>query len=234
MSGKTKDLREQVFRANLELVAAGLVFDTFGNVSGLDRETGVLFIKPSGVPYGELTPEAMVPVSLETGEALEGPLRPSSDTPTHLELYRAFSCSGVAHTHSEAATTLAQARLPVRCMGTTHADYFRGDVPVTRDLTPEEIEEAYETNTGLVIAETFRERGISPFEVPAALVASHGPFTWGRDPQEAVMRSIILEYVARMDCGIRSFHAAQNRPSPALVDKHFLRKHGTDAYYGQG
>jgi L-ribulose-5-phosphate 4-epimerase len=119
-------------------------------------------------------------------------------------------------------------------MGTTHADYFRGDVPVTRDLTPEEIEEAYETHTGLVIAETFRERGISPLEVPAALVASHGPFTWGRDPQEAVMRSIILEYVARMDCSIRSFHAAQNRPSPALVDKHFLRKHGADAYYGQG
>ena len=234
MRGEAKDLREQVFRANLELVAAGLVFDTFGNVSGLDREAGVLFIKPSGVPYDQLTPEAMVPVSLETGEALEDRLRPSSDTPTHLALYRAFPCSGVAHTHSEAATTLAQARLPVRCMGTTHADYFRGDVPVTRDLTSQEIEKAYETNTGLVIAETFRERGISPLEVPAALVASHGPFTWGRDPQEAVMRSIILEYVARMDCSIRSFHAAQNRPSPALVDKHFLRKHGTDAYYGQG
>ena len=212
---------------------SGLVLDTFGNLSGLDREARIFFIKPSGVPYAELDPEAMVPISLETGEPLDHRLRPSSDTPTHLELYRAFHCGGIAHTHSQAATTLAQARLPVRCMGTTHADYFRGDVPVTRDLTAEEIEEEYERNTGLVIVETFEELGISPLEVPAALVANHGPFTWGKDPKEAVKHSVILEFVARMDADLRSFHAAQDRPSNVLVEKHFLRKHGTDAYYGQ-
>lgn len=227
------DLRERVYRANLELAESGLVLDTFGNVSGVDRESGLFLIKPSGIPYADLTPDTMVPVSLETGETLEGDLRPSSDTPTHLELYRAFPCGGIAHTHSRAATTLAQARLPVRCMGTTHADYFRGDVPVTRDLRTEEIDEDYEQNTGLVIVETFREEGISPLEVPAALVASHGPFTWGRSPGEAVRHSVVLEYVARMDADQRCFHAPQDRPSPALVDKHFFRKHGTDAYYGQ-
>lgn len=233
MSPALEGLREKVYRANMELVESGLVLDTFGNVSGVDREAGLLLIKPSGVPYPDLSPENMVPVSLETGEVLGGDLRPSSDTPTHLELYRAFPCGGIAHTHSQAATTLAQARLPVRCMGTTHADYFRGDVPVTRDLRPEEIEGEYEKNTGLVIAETFREMEISPMEVPAALVGSHGPFTWGKDPREAVKHSVILEFVARMDADLRSFHAAQARPSPVLVDKHFLRKHGAGAYYGQ-
>jgi L-ribulose-5-phosphate 4-epimerase len=234
MNATRSDLREQVLRANLDLVEAGLVLDTFGNASGVDRDAGFFIIKPSGVPYPELTPDNMVPVSLETGEALEGDLRPSSDTPTHLELYRAFPCGGIAHTHSRSATTLAQARLSVRCMGTTHADYFRGDVPVTRDLTSAEIEEEYEKNTGLVILEAFQELEISPMEIPAALVASHGPFTWGRDAHEAVKHSIILEYVARMDADLRSFHARQDRPSPTLVEKHFLRKHGTDAYYGQG
>ncbi|MGD2122890.1 MAG: L-ribulose-5-phosphate 4-epimerase AraD [Gemmatimonadota bacterium] len=233
MSGASGDLREQVYRANMELVESGLVLDTFGNVSGVDREAGVLFIKPSGVPYGELTPEAMVPVSLETGETLEGELRPSSDTPTHLEIYRAFPCGGIAHTHSQAATTLAQARLPVRCMGTTHADFFRGDVPVTRDLTPEEIQGDYEKNTGLVIVEAFQDKGLQPMEVPAALVASHGPFTWGDDAHQAVKHSIVLEFVARMDADLRSFHAAQIRPPEELVEKHFLRKHGKGAYYGQ-
>jgi L-ribulose-5-phosphate 4-epimerase len=233
MSAGPRDLRERVYRANLDLVESGLVLDTFGNVSGVDREAGLFFIKPSGLPYPELTPETMVPVSLETAEPLEGNLRPSSDTPTHLELYRAFPCGGIAHTHSQAATTLAQARLPVRCMGTTHADFFRGDVPVTRDLTPEEIETGYEKNTGLVIVEEFQKKGIMPAEVPAALVASHGPFTWGRDPHEAVKHSVILEFLARMDADLRSFHAAQDRPSSVLVEKHFLRKHGKDAYYGQ-
>jgi L-ribulose-5-phosphate 4-epimerase len=233
MSAKERELRERVLRANLELVEAGLVLDTFGNASGVDRDAGLFFIKSSGVPYPDLTPDHMVPVSLETGEALEGDLRPSSDAPTHLELYRAFPCGGIAHTHSPAATTLAQARLPVRCMGTTHADFFRGDVPVTRDLRPDEIEEEYEKNTGLVIVETFRELGISPQEVPAALVASHGPFTWGTDPQDAVRNSVILEYVARMDADQRSFHASQDRPPSALIEKHYLRKHGDNAYYGQ-
>jgi len=233
MSEALDDLREQVFRANLALVDAGLVTDTFGNVSGVDRDEGLFVIKPSGVPYPDLSPSTMVPVSLETGETLDGDLRPSSDTPTHLELYRAFPCGGVAHTHSQAATTLAQARLPVRCMGTTHADYFRGDIPVTREMTPEEIAYAYEANTGVVIAEAFLEGGMDPMEVPAVLVANHGPFTWGKDANEAVKHSIILEYVARMDCTLRSMHTAETRPSPPLVEKHFSRKHGKDAYYGQ-
>jgi L-ribulose-5-phosphate 4-epimerase len=233
VKGKESDLRDQVYRANLALVEAGLVLDTFGNASGVDREAGFFLIKPSGVRYADLTPEAMVPVSLETGQPLDTELHPSSDAPTHLELYRAFTCGGIAHTHSQAATTLAQARLRVRCLGTTHADYFRGDVPVTRDLVLDEIEEEYEKHTGLVIVETFREGGVSPVEVPAVLVSSHGPFTWGKDPQEAVKHSMILEFVARMDADLRCFHAAQAYPSSALVDKHFLRKHGNDAYYGQ-
>lgn len=233
MSDRAGNLRERVYRANMELVESGLVMDTFGNASGVDREGGFFLIKPSGIPYSDLTPDQMVPVDLHTGEALGSELRPSSDTATHLELYRAFPCGGIAHTHSQAATTLAQARLPVRCMGTTHADFFRGDVPVTRDLRDEEIQEKYEENTGLLIVETFQEKGISPLEVPAALVASHGPFTWGRDAQEAVRNSVILEFVARMDADQRGFHSAQTRPPPVLVEKHFLRKHGTDAYYGQ-
>jgi len=227
------DLREAVYRANLELVESGLVFGTFGNVSGVDRNAGVFFIKPSGVPYGELSPDHMVPVSLETGEALGAGLRPSSDAPTHLELYRAFPCGGIAHTHSEFATTLAQARLPVRCMGTTHADFFRGDVPVTRELSQEEIGNAYETKTGLVIVETFGAGGISPEEVPAVLVANHGPFTWGRSAMEAVDRSRVLEYLARIECTLRTVAPDAQRPAEALVNKHFLRKHGPGTYYGQ-
>ncbi|MFH1763231.1 MAG: L-ribulose-5-phosphate 4-epimerase AraD [Gemmatimonadota bacterium] len=233
MSERAEALRRAVYEANLELVAAGLVMDTFGNVSGLDREEGVFYIKPSGIPYGELSPAHMVPVSLESGEALAGDLRPSSDTPSHLELYRAFGCGGIAHTHSEFATVLAQARLPVRCMGTTHADFFRGDVPVTRDLSDEEIEGDYEANTGRVIVEAFQDLGISPDEVPAVLVARHGPFTWGDTPAAAVKNSVILEYVARMDTTHRSLHSSQHPPPPALVEKHFLRKHGSGAYYGQ-
>jgi L-ribulose-5-phosphate 4-epimerase len=229
-----EELRERVWRANVELGESGLVTGTFGNVSGVDREAGLFAIKPSGVPYAELAPAHMVPVSLETGEVLEGTLRPSSDTPTHLELYRAFSCGGVAHTHSEFATALAQARLPVRCMGTTHADYFRGDVPVTREMTRAEVESAYERNTGLVIVEAFRDGGPSPEEVTGVLVANHGPFTWGRDPHEAVERSRILELLARMECTVRSVAPEARRPETYLVDKHFLRKHGRDAYYGQG
>jgi L-ribulose-5-phosphate 4-epimerase len=229
-----RELRERVCRANLELAASGLVSGTFGNVSGVDREAGLLAIKASGVPYDELTAEHMVPVSLESGAVLEGTLRPSSDTPTHLELYRAFPCGGVAHTHSETATTLAQACLPVRCMGTTHADHFRGDVPVTRRLRPEEVESEYERNTGLVIVETFRDRGISPTEVSAVLVAHHGPFAWGPDPMEAVDRAEVLELLARMECGLLSVAPDAARPPSYLVDKHFLRKHGKDAYYGQG
>jgi len=233
VSERTDRLRKEVFEANLELVEAGLVIDTFGNVSGLDREGGVFYIKPSGIPYEELTPDHMVPVSLETGEAEGGDLRPSSDTPTHLELYRSFGCGGIAHSHSTYATVLAQAMVPVRCMGTTHADFFRGNVPVTRDLSDEEITEGYEANTGKVIVETFQDLGISAEDVPGSLVARHGPFTWGDTPADAVKNSVILEYVARLDAIHRSLHTSQHPPPPALIAKHFMRKHGTGAYYGQ-
>jgi L-ribulose-5-phosphate 4-epimerase len=233
MDPSLEQLKEQVYLANLALVEAGLVKDTFGNVSGADREGGIFVIKPSGVPFAELSPDTLVAVSLETGLPLGGGLRPSSDTPTHLEIYRAFPCGGIAHTHSEAATTLAQARLPVRCLGTTQADYFRGDIPLTRDLTAEEIHGPYEVNTGKVIVERFRAGMLDPMEIPGVLVASHGPFTWGRDPAEAVKHAVILEYVAGLECRIRAFHLTQDRPLPDLVHRHFLRKHGKHAYYGQ-
>ena len=227
------ELRERVYRANQQLAESGLVHGTFGNVSGIDRAAGLFVIKPSGVPYEEQTPDHMVPVSLETGEVVDSRFRPSSDTPTHLELYRAFPCGGIVHTHSEAASAFAQARLPIRCMGTTHADHFRGDVPVTRPLTREEVEGEYERNTGLVIVECFRQGGISPEEVPAVLVAQHGPFTWGADAFQAVEHARILEYVARMEAKVRLLAPYAPRPAAFLVDRHFLRKHGRGAYYGQ-
>jgi L-ribulose-5-phosphate 4-epimerase len=233
MSLLAQALREEVLQANEELVRSGLVFDTFGNVSGVDRLEGLLVIKPSGVPYEELTPAHMVPVSVETGEVLDGDLRPSSDTPTHLELYRAFPCGGIAHTHSEFATALAQARLPVRCMGTTHADYFRGDVPVTRPMSQEEVEGEYEKNTGLVIVETFHTQQISPTELPGVLVANHAPFTWGGSPSQAVKHARVLEYLARMEVAALQLAPDAPRPAQYLVDKHYRRKHGKDAYYGQ-
>lgn len=234
MSGSLGALREQVLQANLELVESGLVTGTFGNVSGVDRAAGLFVIKPSGVPYDELTPDSMVPVSLETGEVLEGDLRPSSDTPTHRVLYRSFPCGGVAHTHSEYATSLAQARRPVRCMGTTHADHFRGDIPVTREMTRAEVESEYEHNTGVVIVEAFTEHGIDPQEVNAVLVANHGPFSWGADAHAAVAASRILELLARMETRILAMAPGAPRPADYLVDKHYLRKHGSEAYYGQG
>jgi L-ribulose-5-phosphate 4-epimerase len=226
-------LRERVYRANKALSESGLVVGTFGNVSEVDRAQRLFAIKPSGVPYDELTPDHMVPVSLETGKVVDSDLRPSSDTPTHLEIYRAFACGGIVHTHSEVATSFAQARLPVRCMGTTHADHFRGDVPVTRPLTREEVEGDYERNTGLVIVERFRTGGVSPDEVPAVLVANHGPFTWGKDALEAVEHARVLEYVARMEERIRLLAPTVPGPDPFLVDRHYLRKHGKSSYYGQ-
>lgn len=228
------ELREEVCRVNVELGNSGLVLGTFGNVSGADIAAGLFVIKPSGVPYGQLTPRHMVPISLQTGVVLEGSLRPSSDTPTHLELYRAFGCGGICHTHSPFATALAQARAAIRCMGTTHADYFRGDIPVTREMTRAEVEDDYERNTGLVIIEAFRSAGIPPEEIPAVLVANHGPFTWGWDAADAVERSITLELLARMEATVRTVAPDAPRPAKYLVDKHFLRKHGKDAYYGQG
>jgi len=228
------DLRRIVYRANMDLASSGLVLSTFGNVSAVDRSAGVFVIKPSGVPYENLSPKHMVPVSLETGEVVDSTLRPSSDTPTHLELYRAFdACGAIVHTHSEFATMFAQARTPVRCMGTTHADYFNGDVPVTRPMRRDEVEHEYEKNTGRVIVETFTGLGLSPAEMPAVLVANHGPFTWGADAAKAIEHAQVLEYVARMDWHVRQIAPEAPRPDDFLVEKHYRRKHGPKAYYGQ-
>lgn len=226
-------LRETACRANLDLAASGLVVETFGNLSVVDRAAGVFAIKPSGVPYAQLTPDKIVIVSLVTGTVVEGTLRPSSDTPTHLELYRAFNCGAIVHTHSEYATMFAQARTPIGCMGTTHADYFRGDIPVTRPMTEVEISEGYEKNTGLVIAETFKTHALSPEEVPAVLVANHAPFAWGRDSSHAIELARVLELVARLDWRARVMAPDAPRPDQFLIDKHYFRKHGAGRYYGQ-
>jgi len=228
---RLRSLREQVLDANLELVRRGLVLYTFGNASGISREDGLVAIKPSGVPYETMRPEDIVISDLD-GKIVEGDLRPSSDLPTHLELYKSFlNIGGVAHTHSEFATAWAQARTPIPCFGTTHADYFYGPVPVTPQLTTEEIATDYEKNTGVAICRTFE--GLDPDRVPAVLVAGHAPFCWGRTATEAAHNAVILESVARMayyTVGI----APDATPLPrALHDKHFLRKHGKTAYYGQ-
>ena len=229
-----RKLRDDVHRANRLLAETGLVLGTFGNVSAVDRKAGVFIIKPSGVPYQELTPKHMVAVSLDMGRPIGTTLRPSSDTPTHHALYLAFpSIGGIVHTHSEYATAFAQARQPLRCMGTTHADYFRGDIPVTRPLTRAEVRQDYELNTGAVIVETFTTAGLSPDDVPAVLVANHGPFTWGPDPFTAIENAEVLEYLARLEWRVRSLNPDAPRPDDFLVDKHHSRKHGSAAYYGQ-
>ena len=225
-------LRKSVYQANMALSESGLVLFTFGNVSGVDRERKLMVIKPSGVSYDSLTPENMVCVSLETGRVVDGDLNPSSDTDTHLEIYRAFDSSGgIVHTHSEFATSCAQARVAIRCMGTTHADYFCGDIPVTRKLSPEETVKNYEKNTGLVIVETFR--GLNSTEIPAVLVANHGPFVWGPDPRSAVHNAIIVEFLAKMEIHTKGLNPQAPRPPQYLVEKHYRRKHGKEAYYGQ-
>jgi L-ribulose-5-phosphate 4-epimerase len=226
-------LRERVFRANVALAGTGLVIETFGNVSGADHDAGLMAIKPSGVPYQKLTTMDMVLVSIETGEVVDSALRPSSDTPTHLELYRAFRCGAVVHTHSRLVTAFAQAQTPIRCLNTTHADYFRGDVPVTRPMTEAEVASDYERNTGLVIVETFRSMGLSPVEVGAALVANHGPFIWADDPMLAVEAAHVLEYLAEVNLAARIINPAEPPPDRFLIDRHYLRKHGAQAYYGQ-
>jgi len=221
-----------VCRANLRLVAEGLVMQTWGNVSGVDREGGFFVIKPSGVPYDDMKPEQMVVVSLETGDVVEGDLRPSSDTPTHLELYRAFAEVGsVVHAHSLYATAWAQAQHEIPCFGTTHADFCHGPVPCTRPLKAAEIDEEYEANTGRVIVERFRS--IHPRQTPAVLVAEHGPFAWGVDPDQAVLTAVTLEQVARIASETLRIDPAVEPISRDLMEKHFLRKHGPDAYYGQ-
>lgn len=226
-----EELKREVLAANLELYARNLAIYTWGNASGFDRERGLVVIKPSGVPREELTVESLVVLDLE-GRVIEGGLRPSTDTPTHLVLYRAFAgIGGIVHTHSTWATAWAQAGLDLPCLGTTHADHFYGDVPCTRPLSEEEIEGDYEAATGRVIVERFE--GLDPLAVPAVLVAQHGPFAWGRDPAEAVRNAAILEETARMAFITRELRPSVEPIPRALLDKHFLRKHGNGAYYGQ-
>jgi L-ribulose-5-phosphate 4-epimerase len=227
-------LKEEVWQANRDLVDAGLVVHTWGNVSGADRGEGVMAIKPSGVDYNELRPEDVVVLSLETGAVVEGQLRPSSDTPSHLVLYQKFgSIGGVVHTHSTYATGWAQACREIPCLGTTHADHFFGPVPLTRQLTPEEIERDYERNTGEVIAERFSEGGLNPKEFPGVLVPCHGPFAWGEDAKAALKNAIILEQVARIALYTVGLNPEIDEIPQALLNKHYMRKHGPDAYYGQ-
>lgn len=227
-----KKLKEQVFHANLQLPKHGLVTFTWGNVSGIDRERGLVVIKPSGVSYETMKASDMVVVELETGKVVDGELKPSSDTPTHLELYKAFAnIGGVVHTHSRWATSFAQAGRGIAALGTTHGDYFYGEIPCTRKMTSAEIQGEYEKETGTVIIETFQ--GKNPDAIPGVLVHSHGPFTWGKDPADAVHNAVVLDEVAFMN-----FHTLMLNPDiqpmqQDLLNKHYLRKHGENAYYGQ-
>ena len=223
-----EELKQKVYEANLDLPRRGLVTDTWGNVSGIDRKQGLVVIKPSGVAYASMRPEDMVVIALETGERVEGALAPSSDTPTHLELYRAFpALGGIVHTHSTYAVAWAQVRQDIPCYGTTHADYFYGAVPCTRELAQEEIDAGYEAYTGRIIMETFQERQIDPTNVPAVLCANHGPFA------QAVCHAAVLEAVAQMALLTRLLDRDVQPAPQRLQDKHYLRKHGPDAYYGQ-
>lgn len=227
-----EELKEAVWKANLQLPKLGLVTFTWGNVSGIDRERGLVVIKPSGVEYDAMAPDDMVVVSLATGERVEGRWKPSSDTPTHLVLYRAFpDCGGIVHTHSRWATSFAQAGLGIQPLGTTQGDYFYGEIPCTREMTPAEIAGAYEEETGNVIVETFANQ--NPAQIPAVLVHSHGPFTWGCDAAEAVHNAAVLEEVAFMNFHSLQLNPGQTRMQQELLDKHYLRKHGKNAYYGQ-
>ena len=228
------ELKAEVCKANLDLVAEGLVIQTWGNASAVDRGAGVMVIKPSGVPYSEMKPGHIVVVSLKDGTVVEGKLKPSSDTATHLALYRAFkTIGGIVHTHSLFATAWAQACQPLLAYGTTQADYWYGDVPCTRKLTASEIKKDYEANTGEVIIETFKKLKFDPLHHPAVLVASHGPFTWGKDVHGAVHNASVLEYIARLNSETLRINPKIKPMQSVLLDKHFLRKHGPGAYYGQ-
>ena len=230
-----EELKKIVCEANLELPKYGLVTFTWGNVSGVDREKGLMVIKPSGVEYDGMTPEDMVVVSLATGEKVEGKWKPSSDTATHVALYNAFpNIGGVVHTHSRWATSWAQAGKSINAYGTTHGDYFYGTIPCTRKMTPAEIAGEYELETGNVIIETFKEKAIDPDQVPAVLVCSHGPFAWGTDPHNAVHNSVVLEELAFMAFHTEAMTPGISSMQQELLDKHYLRKHGKNAYYGQG
>ncbi len=224
-------LKKQVWQANLDLVRHGLVMLTFGNASAIDRRQGLVVIKPSGLDYETMSADDMVVVDLE-GKVVEGSWQPSSDTPTHLELYRAFAVIGaVVHTHSDYATMFAQAGREIPCLGTTHADCFNGPVPLTRELEADEVQAQYEIHTGRVIVERFA--GLDPLQMPAVLVAGHGPFCWGATPAEAVEHNLILERVAKMAWGTLQLNPGRHALAPYLLDKHYRRKHGAQAYYGQ-
>ena len=226
-------LKEEVYKANMELPAKGLVLFTWGNVSAIDREKGLVVIKPSGVDYDKMKVEDMVVVDLD-GKVVEGELNPSSDTPTHVELYKKFpNIGGIVHTHSTNATIWAQSGRDIPAYGTTHADYFYGPIPCTRKMTPEEIKGEYEKETGTVIIETFEKRNIDPKFVPAVVVHSHGPFTWGKNAAEAVYNSVVLEELSRMAIYTEQINKDIKPMQQELLDKHFLRKHGENAYYGQ-
>ena len=228
-----EELKERVYKANMELPEKGLILYTWGNVSGIDREKGLIVIKPSGVEYDNMKASDMVVVDLE-GNIIEGDLKPSSDTATHLELYKAFpEIGGIVHTHSTWATIWAQSGRDIKAYGTTHADYFYGSIPCTRKMSIEEIEGEYEKETGKVIVETYKERGLNPLYVPGVLVNSHGPFTWGKTPEEAVHNSVVLEEIGRMAASMEMFNGNTKSMQQELLDKHFLRKHGANAYYGQ-
>ncbi|MBP3569848.1 MAG: L-ribulose-5-phosphate 4-epimerase [Lachnospiraceae bacterium] len=228
-----EQLKKEVYEANMELPKRGLVTYTWGNVSGIDRESGLFVIKPSGVDYEKLSPEDMVVVDLE-GNVVEGKYRPSSDTATHIELYKKYpEIGGVVHTHSPWATSWAQAAREIPCYGTTHADYFYGTIPCARNLTKEEIDAGYEKNTGTVIIETFENAGINPMHTPGVLCANHGPFTWGKDCHEAVHNSVVLEEVAKMASQAEVINPKLKVAPQEMQDKHFFRKHGANAYYGQ-
>ncbi len=227
-----ESLKESVCQANLDLVKEGLVVETWGNASGIDRQKGLVVIKPSGVPYAGMKPKHMVVLEVETGRVVEGSLNPSSDSPTHLVLYRSFAdVGGVVHTHSLYATAWAQAQKSIPSYGTTQADYWYGEVPCTRLLRPQEIRKDYEANTGHVIVERFAK--LDPLQHPAVLVASHGPFTWGKDVASAVRNAVVLEFVARLASETLRIQPRVKPMQPVLLDKHFLRKHGPTAYYGQ-
>jgi L-ribulose-5-phosphate 4-epimerase len=229
-----EELKKQVCKANLDLVKEGLVIQTWGNASAIDRARGIVVIKPSGVPYASMKPQHMVAVSLTDGKVVEGDLKPSSDTPTHLVLYRAFpKIGGIVHTHSLYATAWAQACKPLLAYGTTQADYWYGEVPCTRKMTAAEIKTNYEANTGEVIVETFRKLKFDPKQHPAVLVASHGPFTWGADVHDAVHNASVLEFIARLNSETLRINPKLKPVQSVLLDKHFLRKHGPMAYYGQ-
>lgn len=228
-----EELKKQVCDANLELVKRGVVIYTWGNVSGIDRANSLVVIKPSGVDYDGMVPDDMVVVDLRTGETVEGKWKPSSDTATHLELYRRYKMiGGVVHTHSVNAVAFAQAGMPIPALGTTHADYFYGDIPCTRELSQNEVETAYELNTGKVIIETIEKLDIDPMAVPGIVVKNHGPFAWGKNPENAVYNAVVLEEVAEMDLKTLSLNPLASMQQ-FVLDKHYMRKHGPNAYYGQ-